>query len=43
MWEEDLLRIIDEEALIDALQDGTIKGAGLDVMTVEPLPKDSYS
>lgn len=33
--------IIDEEALIDALRDGTIKGAGLDVMTVEPLPKDS--
>jgi len=33
--------IIDEEALIEALQDGTIKGAALDVMTVEPLPKDS--
>lgn len=29
--------IIDEEALIDALQKGTIKGAGLDVMAVEPL------
>ncbi|KAL7523245.1 hypothetical protein ACHAXR_000340, partial [Thalassiosira sp. AJA248-18] len=33
--------IIDEEALIDALQNGKIKGAGLDVMTVEPLPKES--
>jgi len=33
--------IIDEEALIGVLQDGTIKGAALDVMTVEPLPKDS--
>jgi len=33
--------IIDEEALIDALKNGTIKGAGLDVMTVEPLPKES--
>lgn len=33
--------IIDEEALIDALQKGVIKGAGLDVMTIEPLPKDS--
>lgn len=33
--------IIDEEALIEALQDGTIKGAALDVMTIEPLPKES--
>lgn len=33
--------IIDEEALIEALTLGTIKGAGLDVTTVEPLPKDS--
>ena len=33
--------IVDEEALIEALQNGKIKGAGLDVMTVEPLPKDS--
>ena len=33
--------IIDEEALIEALNNGTIKGAGLDVMVVEPLPKDS--
>lgn len=33
--------IIDEEALIEVLQNGTIKGAGLDVMTIEPLPKES--
>lgn len=33
--------IIDEEALIDALQKRNIKGAGLDVTTIEPLPKES--
>ena len=33
--------IIDEEALIDALKNNTIKGTGLDVMTVDPLPKES--
>lgn len=33
--------IIDEEALVDALQDGTLKGAALDVTTIEPLPKES--
>lgn len=33
--------IIDEQALIDALQRGVIAGAGLDVMEVEPLPADS--
>jgi phosphoglycerate dehydrogenase-like enzyme len=33
--------IIDEDALIEALSTGKIKGAGLDVMTVEPLPKSS--
>lgn len=33
--------IIDEDALIAALKNGTIKGAGLDVMTVEPLPRES--
>jgi len=33
--------LIDEEALIEALSSNAIKGAGLDVMTVEPLPKES--
>ena len=32
---------IDEDKLIDALRDGKIKGAALDVTTIEPLPKDS--
>lgn len=32
---------VDEEALIEALENGTIAGAGLDVMQVEPLPADS--
>ncbi len=32
--------IIDEAALIDALGNGTIAGAGIDVYDVEPLPKD---
>ena len=34
-------RVVDEDALIDALRDGTIAGAGLDVFTYEPLPADS--
>jgi len=33
--------IIDEEALIECLQQGNIKGAGLDVFAREPLPSDS--
>lgn len=34
-------KIIDQVALIDALQHKTIKAAGLDVYEVEPLPMDS--
>ena len=33
--------LIDQDALIAALRDGTIAGAGLDVTTPEPLPADS--
>ena len=32
--------IIDEDALIDALEDGKLAGAGLDVVAEEPLPDD---
>jgi len=33
--------VVDEPALIDALQNHTITGAALDVYEKEPLPKDS--
>lgn len=33
--------IVDENALIDALKNGKLKGAALDVFAIEPLPKDS--
>jgi phosphoglycerate dehydrogenase-like enzyme len=32
--------LIDEEALVDALREGRIRGAGLDVYQTEPLPVD---
>ena len=33
--------IVDEDAMIDALKSRRIKGAGLDVVAVEPLPTES--
>ncbi|XP_076749834.1 glyoxylate reductase/hydroxypyruvate reductase-like isoform X2 [Xylocopa sonorina] len=33
--------VVDQPALIEALKTGTIKAAGLDVMTPEPIPLDS--
>jgi len=32
--------LIDQDALVDALREKRIRGAGLDVMTPEPLPLD---
>jgi phosphoglycerate dehydrogenase-like enzyme len=34
-------RVVDEQALIRALKEGRIAGAGLDVTEEEPLPADS--
>lgn len=34
-------RIVDEDALVARLNDGTLSGAGLDVFAEEPLPADS--
>lgn len=33
--------VVDEQALIRALRDGKLRGAGLDVTSTEPLPQDS--
>jgi D-3-phosphoglycerate dehydrogenase len=33
--------LVEEEALLDALQNNKIQGAAIDVYTVEPLPKDN--
>jgi phosphoglycerate dehydrogenase-like enzyme len=33
--------IVDEEALVDALESGALAGAGIDVTAEEPLPAES--
>lgn len=34
------IELVDQDALVKALQENRIRGAGLDVMTPEPLPVD---